>query len=108
MGHAGLEYIPGAEDIEITYTLMKAYWGQGLATEAAHAAVHYGFEALNLTEIYGLAFAQNEPSQKVMRKLGMTYRGITDKYYHDALACYHLSREQYFAAQRKPHATTGN
>ncbi|MEO8394611.1 MAG: GNAT family N-acetyltransferase [Chloroflexota bacterium] len=98
IGHAGLEYIPGAAEVEIAYTLAKACWGRGLATEAARAALSYGFESLNLPEIYGLAFPLNTASQNVMRKLGMTYEGIVDRYYHEALACFRLTREQYFAA----------
>ena len=97
IGHAGLEYIPGAQDVEVAYTLAKAYWGRGLATEAAATSLSYGFEALNLPEIYGLAFPENVASQNVMRKLGMSYQGITERYYGSALACFHVTREQYLA-----------
>lgn len=101
IGHAGLEYIPGAPDVEVAYTLAKAYWGRGLATEAAAASLSYGFETLNLPEIYGLAFPENAASQKVMRKLGMVYQGVTERYYGSALACYALSVNQYLAAQAR-------
>ncbi len=97
IGHAGLEYIPGAPEVEIAYTLMKAYWGRGYATEAARASLSYGFEALNLPEIYALAFPANEASQNVMRKLGMHYEGIVNRYYGESLACYRLTREDYLA-----------
>lgn len=99
IGHAGLEYIPSADDVEVAYTLAKAYWGRGYATEAARASLQYGFETIDLPEIYGLAFPANEASQKVMRKLGMEYLGINDRYYGSELACYHLTREGYLAAQ---------
>lgn len=98
IGHAGLEYIPGAQEIEIAYTLGRAYWGRGLATEAAAASLSYGFEALNLDEIYGLAFPQNTASQNVMRKLGMVAQGTTDRYYSSELACFRLTREEYAQA----------
>lgn len=102
IGHAGLEYIPNADDVEIAYTLAKACWGRGLATEAAHASLSYGFETLDLAEIYGLAFAANEASQKVMRKLGMAYQGITDRYYGTELACYRLTRNDFLALRDVP------
>src|SRR5262249_6878016 len=86
IGHAGLEYIPGASEVEIAYTLAKAYWGRGYATEAAAASLNYGFEALNLPEIYGLAFPENTASQNVMRKIGMGSQGITNRYYGLELA----------------------
>ena len=98
LGHAGLEYIPNAQEVEIAYTLAKAAWGRGYATEAARASLQYGFEALNLDAIYGLSFPANVASQHVMQKLGMKYEGITDRYYHAELTCYKLSREDYFAA----------
>ena len=105
IGHAGLEYIPGAEEVEIAYTFAKAYWGRGYATEAAAATISYGFGALNLPEIFGLAFPQNTASQNVMRKIGMESQGMTHEYYGLELACYHLTREHYFAAQKEsaPH-----
>jgi ribosomal-protein-alanine N-acetyltransferase len=97
IGHAGLEYIPGAQEVEIAYTLAKAYWGKGLATEAARASLSYGFESLNLSEIYALAFPANTASQNVMRKIGMVSQGITENYYGAELACFKLTREEYFA-----------
>ncbi len=97
MGHAGLEYIPGAQEVEIAYTLAKAFWGRGLATEAAHASLCYGFETVDLSEIYGLAFPENTASQNVMRKLGMEYQGTTERYYGSELVCYRITRDQYAA-----------
>lgn len=99
IGHAGLEYIPSAHDVEIAYTLAKAAWGQGYATEAARASLQYGFEALNLSAIYGLSFPANIASQRVMQKLGMMLEGITHRFYNAELTCYKLTREAYFAAQ---------
>ncbi|MEO8396439.1 MAG: GNAT family N-acetyltransferase [Chloroflexota bacterium] len=100
IGHAGLEYIPGAEEVEIAYTLAKVYWGRGYATEAAAAALCFGFETLNLPEVYGLAFPPNSASQNVMRKIGMESQGVTQRYYGLELACFHLTREVYLAAHK--------
>ncbi|MBI1256620.1 MAG: GNAT family N-acetyltransferase [Chloroflexi bacterium] len=98
IGHTGLEYIPSAPQVEIAYTFAKAYWGRGYATEAAAASLSYGFEAINLAEIYGLAFLENTASQNVMRKIGMESQGITREYYGLELAFYHLTREAYLAS----------
>jgi RimJ/RimL family protein N-acetyltransferase len=95
MGHAGLEHIPGAQEVEIAYTLAKPYWGQGYATEAATISLRYGFEVINLDEIYGLAFPPNAASQNVMRKLGMTYQGVTNRFYGSELVCYRMTQEEY-------------
>ena len=96
IGHAGLEHVPSAPEVEIAYTLAQAYWGRGLATEAARASLSYGFEALNLDEIYGLAFPQNVASQNVMRKIGMLDQGVTGRFYGESLACFRLTQAEYF------------
>lgn len=97
IGHAGLEHIPGAQEVELAYTLIKSYWGRGYATEAARASLNYGFEVLKLPEVYALAFPANEASQNVMRKIGLRYQGVTDRYYGSSLACYRLTRAEYLA-----------
>ena len=104
IGHAGLEYIPGASDVEIAYTLAKAAWGKGYATEAARTVLKYGFEALNLSEIYGLSFPANSASQRVMQKLGMKFEGTTHRFYNTELTCYRLTREDYFDATGQTYA----
>ena len=43
-GFCGFRYIDDAPDIELLYGLLPDYWGQGLATEAARAALAYGFD----------------------------------------------------------------
>ena len=103
VGNCGLVYIPGAQngEVEVAYTLAKAFWGKGMATEAARASLKYGFEACNLAEIYGLAFPDNQPSQNVLRKLGMVYEGNTNRFYNEHFDCYRLTREGYFAARQE-------
>ena len=36
---------------EVEYELSKVYWGQGIASEALEAVVHYGFQHLQLERI---------------------------------------------------------
>lgn len=57
--------------VDIGWRLSPNYWNQGLATEGARACLKYGFEELNLQEIYSIAPAANEKSQKIMQKIGM-------------------------------------
>lgn len=61
--------------------LDKAYWRQGLATEAAEAIVQYGFEHLQLTRLICLIDPENQASQKVAVKIGMMFeKEIEDKF----------------------------
>ena len=58
-------------EVEVAYLVSKAYWGQGLGTEAAQAIVDYGFERLQLSRLICLIDPANQASVKVARKIGM-------------------------------------
>jgi RimJ/RimL family protein N-acetyltransferase len=64
--------------VEIGWRLAAAYWGQGLATEGARAALRYGFETLTLHEIVAFTVPGNARSRRVMEKLGMTHDPADD------------------------------
>ena len=55
------------------YGITPTYWKKGLATEAAKAVLHYGFEELRVEKIWGGADAPNAASIRVLEKLGMIY-----------------------------------
>ena len=65
--------IDGRAEVEVAYLLDKAYWRQGLGTEAARAIAQYGFEQLHLSRLICLIDRENQASQKVARKIGMTF-----------------------------------
>jgi RimJ/RimL family protein N-acetyltransferase len=64
--------IAGREEVEVAYLLDKAYWGQGLATEAAQAIAHYAFEQLKVSRLICLIEPGNQASVKVAKNIGMT------------------------------------
>ncbi|MBX3086607.1 MAG: GNAT family N-acetyltransferase, partial [Anaerolineae bacterium] len=98
MGQCGLNRLPDGA-VEVFYALAKGYWGQGLATEAAHAAVEYGFEVVKLLQIIALAYPDNTASRHVIEKLGMRYQGTTDRYYNIEFAYYTLDAAEHAARQ---------
>jgi RimJ/RimL family protein N-acetyltransferase len=57
--------------VEVGWRLDAAHWGRGYATEAAEAAVSFGFERLGLEEIVSFTARANRRSIRVMEKLGM-------------------------------------
>lgn len=57
--------------VEAGWRLRREAWGRGYATEAARAAVSFGFEQVGLEEIVSLTSVHNAPSIAVMRRLGM-------------------------------------
>jgi RimJ/RimL family protein N-acetyltransferase len=58
--------------VEAGWRLARSAWGHGYATEAARAALAYGFDTLGLPEILAVTAVGNLRSQAVMRRLGMT------------------------------------
>ncbi|MCP4474331.1 MAG: GNAT family N-acetyltransferase [Gammaproteobacteria bacterium] len=56
---------------EIGWRLAADYWGQGFATEAAKAVLHYAFTKLDLLEVVSFTSAINQPSCGVMEKIGL-------------------------------------
>ena len=78
VGRVGLDHLddwPGADKIEVGFELHKAWWGRGLATEAAKAALRFGFEARGLQTIISVTAAAHAAARRVMEKAGLTYRG---------------------------------
>ncbi|MDF2721581.1 MAG: family N-acetyltransferase [Paenibacillus sp.] len=59
--------------IEIGWRLKKEAWGKGYATEGAAACLQYGFNELGLDDVYSFTAELNNPSRKVMTKIGMRY-----------------------------------
>lgn len=56
---------------EIGYIIHPDHAGRGYATEAARAALKVGFEQFGMHRIVARCDARNEPSWRVMEKLGM-------------------------------------
>ncbi|MFE2105185.1 GNAT family N-acetyltransferase, partial [Kitasatospora sp. NPDC059463] len=67
-------------EVEVGWHLHPDSWGRGYATEAARAALAKGF-ADGLTEIHAVVRPGNERSAAVCRRLGMTPRGRTSRWY---------------------------
>jgi len=80
VGGCGLFPVPEASDIEIAYRLPYARWGNGFATEMAAAVLAFGFANLALARIVGLAWPENEPSQRVLAKIGMRREADAEHY----------------------------
>jgi ribosomal-protein-alanine N-acetyltransferase len=68
-----LERVAGVDEIEVGYDLARRFWGQGLATEAARAAVEHCFVRLGRARVISIIHPQNVASQQVARRLGMAF-----------------------------------
>ena len=56
---------------EVGYVLDPAYAGQGYATEAVRELLRICFEEVGVRRVIAQCFADNEPSWKLMERLGM-------------------------------------
>jgi RimJ/RimL family protein N-acetyltransferase len=95
IGFVGLG-VPGFEAhftpcVEIGWRLVFDHWGRGYATEAAAAAVNYGFEKLGLDEIVSFTVPANLRSRRVMERLGMAH-SPAENFDHPLVAEGHLLR----------------
>ena len=61
---------------EVGYSINRAYWNQGLATEALKAAIRFGFSEMRLFRIEAQHEIDNPASGAVMEKAGMRKEGV--------------------------------
>jgi RimJ/RimL family protein N-acetyltransferase len=73
IGLCGIIRAPGIDFDEIIYSYHQESWGQGYATEAGLAMLHYVFERSQLTEIYATIYENNSASIRMMDKLKMRF-----------------------------------
>lgn len=75
IGRAGISNreIRGGTEQELGYLIAGPYQGQGLAYEACHAVVEYGWNSLGLARLNCLIHRDNIPSIRLAGKLGFQY-----------------------------------
>jgi RimJ/RimL family protein N-acetyltransferase len=71
--HAVSAQLPFAPATEVGWRLARPYWGRGYATEAATAAVRFGFGTLDMDKVVSFTSLINLRSRRVMERLGMTH-----------------------------------
>lgn len=94
IGRCGLQYLDNTLEVELGYTLDKADWNQGFATEASLASLNYGFAEVGLDQIVAIAQPENIASQRVMQKVGMKY--VKNAHYYNTEVVYYAIARQAF------------
>ncbi|NNS07680.1 GNAT family N-acetyltransferase [Erwinia sp. JH02] len=92
VGAACLQYLANVEGapLEIGWRLVPEQNGKGYATEAAKAIIDFAAEQTGATYLVAVADPENTPSQRVMQRLGMTYKAI-EQHYDVPCVVYELS-----------------
>jgi RimJ/RimL family protein N-acetyltransferase len=74
VGYTGLwpaDEATGLPMVEVGWRLAREHWGHGYATEAALAALEFGFETIGLDEIVSFTVPENVRSVAVMERIGL-------------------------------------
>jgi ribosomal-protein-alanine N-acetyltransferase len=100
VGFAGCREWP-AGGPELTYGLAPAWWGRGLATEAAHGVLAHVFETLGHPVVMAATDPPNVASVRVLERLGMTFDWRGEMHGLDTLV-YRLSRERWRRVRAQP------
>ena len=107
LGYCGFKTLADTPDIELLYGVAGEYWNRGFVTEAARAALRYGFEETPLDYIVAIALPENVASWRVMEKIGMRREGMARHYNYDVVR-YSMRREDFRPDPRAAYALRGD
>ena len=89
-----LQDIDGSKQLEVGYHMLRKYWGNGYAPEAARIFMDYAFNKLGKDTIISIIHVDNVKSQRVAQKNGLT----RDKQVHFKnidVWIYRINREEF-------------
>lgn len=66
--------------VEMGYTIARAYWRQGYATEAVKALIQFGFSQMQLVRIEAVCLPEHQATARVLEKAGMQFEGLLHSY----------------------------
>ena len=78
VGRVGCWRPEGWPGLELAWTLRRAFWGKGYATEAARTALDVAFSHLGQSHVISMIHRENEPSIRVAGRLGMRREGSAE------------------------------
>jgi [ribosomal protein S5]-alanine N-acetyltransferase len=105
IGAMGLVIERAHDRAELGYWIARPHWSRGYASEAARAAIRYGFETAGLNRINAYHYIRNPASGRVLQNAGLRYEGLLRQHikkwgqYEDC-AFYALIRADYHAQRR--------
>lgn len=71
-----VQWNPDHRSARMGYCLDEPAWGQGFATEAAAALLHWAFDSLDLNRVQAETDTRNTASSRVLEKLGFVREGM--------------------------------
>jgi RimJ/RimL family protein N-acetyltransferase len=78
VGSVGAFFREQSTVMELGWNTYRAFWGKGIANEAAAAMLDYAFEVRREPKVRALISSGNESSRRVAERLGMVYEMETE------------------------------
>ena len=94
VGIVGFAEPEGWPGFELSWRLVRRWWGHGYATEAARVALGYAFKVLRRERVISLINPENLASIRVAERIGERLMGHTVLHGREML-CYGIDRESY-------------
>jgi RimJ/RimL family protein N-acetyltransferase len=94
VGRIGFWNPEGWPGFELGWTLRRAFWGKGYATEGARAALRFAFTQLDQPHVISLIHPENKASIQVAERLGGRRVDSTEVMGKPALR-YRITREEW-------------
>ncbi|MDQ6912567.1 MAG: GNAT family N-acetyltransferase [Verrucomicrobiota bacterium] len=73
IGICGLIKREMLDEVDVGFSILRRFWGQGYATEAARAVMEHGRRECGLPRVVALVAADNHNSINVLEKLGLRF-----------------------------------
>lgn len=86
-----------ANEHEIGWRLRPDRWGRGYAGEAARRMAGFAFDELEAPSLAAICHPDNADSARLMRRLGMRYRG-EELWHQQTVSVYEMRAEEFTAA----------
>lgn len=80
VGSVGVFRRENTADVEIGWMIQRAFWGRGVGTEAAGAALGHAIDVRGLRRVVAYIPKGNDASVRVATKIGMEPRGEAEFY----------------------------
>ena len=74
IGSCGLYDREGIDGLDIGFAFLPEYEGKGYAFEAANFIKNLGFKEFNVDQLSAITLEENISSQKLLKKLGLTFK----------------------------------
>ena len=101
VGQCGLltQTVDDIQELEIGYSFIPRFWGNGYATEAAKACKNFAFERNLNDHLISIIDVENIPSQRVAERNGMK-RWKTTTFHDLDVYIYRIDKEEWQAARK--------